>query len=599
MQDDDDRTLLHPGVGSEKSDPDATVIYKSAQPKTTGQAAMQPDGEYLPNGYRLQEFEVLERLGQGGFSIVYKARDHSLHRDIALKEYMPSSMTRRLNNCSVEVKADRHRDTFSAGLRSFIEEAKTLASFNHPALVQVFRYFEANGTAYMAMQLAMGVTLEKAVNDLPGPPDEPWLRELLDPLTAALQVVHARGIAHRDIAPDNIVILNGSRRPLLLDFGAARQVIGDDTANPTAMLKPSYAPIEQYPETGLQQGAHTDVYALSAVVHRLLIGRAPPNSQSRSMRDSYEPLARRLSGKYSEQLLKAVDHGLVVHPDKRTPTIDAFRQEIGLDVGSSAWGRVAKDEKNTPHQKKPIMLWGGIAALALLIGSGLAWWAATPGKLEPVPKQMPMATPQPSVPLSTTPPVPSPMPASVELPVLPVDAEGAFAHVLAGATPGVTVSFELETTELKVNRTPLRMKLTSSVSGFFYILLHDTDGKIRILLPDEMDKDNQINGGQVISLPRPLVNPATKAILTSGIEFGEPIGAARLMAIVSETPLDYSVVTDAVDGGYSVLMDSEKAKQWQITSSGRSFLLGKLACQSTNPCSARYGAADARFRVVR
>src|SRR4029453_7852262 len=193
-------------------------------------------GSALPVGTKLGEFELTGILGEGGFGIVYLAWDHSLERRVALKEYMPSALAARTGDASVQVKSERHRETFEAGRKSFVNEAKLLAQFDHPSLVKVHRFWEANGTAYMAMPFYEGVTLRDRLREIQSAPDEAWLMRLLAPLTEALAVIHAEHCYHRDIAPDNVILLSGTNRPLLLDFGAARRVIGDMTQALTDIL---------------------------------------------------------------------------------------------------------------------------------------------------------------------------------------------------------------------------------------------------------------------------------------------------------------------------------------------------------------------------
>ena len=158
---------------------------------------------------------------------------------------MPSSMASRVNaSATVMVKSDRHQETFKAGLKSFVNEARLLARFDHPSLVKVYRFWEENGTAYMVMPYYEGPTLKSALAAMGKVPDEAALRAWLRPLLDALSVMHAAQCFHRDIAPDNILLT--ATGPLLLDFGAARRVIGDMTHALTVVLKPGYAPIEQY-----------------------------------------------------------------------------------------------------------------------------------------------------------------------------------------------------------------------------------------------------------------------------------------------------------------------------------------------------------------
>ena len=291
---DSDRTQIQPPSFDEGAAGfDKTRAYAPPPPAAAPPPAADM-GNGLPIGTRLGEFELNKLVGEGGFGIVYLAYDHSLQRRVALKEYMPSSLAARTGEHQVQVKCERHRETFEAGRKSFINEARLLAQFDHPSLVKVYRFWEANGTAYMVMPFYEGKTLQATrCARWPQPPDEAWLRTLLAPLTEALVVIHAEQCYHRDIAPDNVMMLAGSNRPLLLDFGAARRVIGDMTQALTVILKPGYAPVEQYAEIpGMKQGPWTDVYALAAVVYFAITGKTPPPSVGRLLNDTYVPLAR-------------------------------------------------------------------------------------------------------------------------------------------------------------------------------------------------------------------------------------------------------------------------------------------------------------------
>src|SRR5687768_4399645 len=199
----------------------------------------------LPIGTRLAEFEIREVIGEGGFGIVYLAFDHSLQRTVAIKEYMPSALAARANDQTVSVRSKRHAEAFGAGLRSFINEARLLAQFDHPALVKVYRFWEQHGTAYMTMRYYEGRTFKAVVRDNPELVTEAWLKRLLRPVLGALDVLYAAKILHRDVSPENIMIQpNGE--PVLLDFGAARQIVQDMAQSLTVILKPGFAPVEQY-----------------------------------------------------------------------------------------------------------------------------------------------------------------------------------------------------------------------------------------------------------------------------------------------------------------------------------------------------------------
>lgn len=285
-------------------------------------------GNALPVGHKLHEFEITGLVGEGGFGIVYLARDTQLHRTVAIKEYMPSSLAARAPDLQVSVRSERHRETFNLGMRSFVNEARLLASFDHPALIKVYRFWEENSTAYMVMPYYQGPTLKAWLREQPRPPDEAWLKGMLAPLLDALEVIHADHCYHRDIAPDNILLL-GPNKPLLLDFGAARRVIGDATQALTVILKPGYAPVEQYAEVpSMKQGPWTDVYALCAVLYAVIMGKAPPPSVGRMMKDDLVPISQAAAGRYSPPFLAAIDAGLVVHPEQRLQNMAALRERL-------------------------------------------------------------------------------------------------------------------------------------------------------------------------------------------------------------------------------------------------------------------------------
>jgi hypothetical protein len=328
---DDDKTAFDPrratGVGAVA--PGGVERTALVPPPPAPRTEM---GNGIAIGTRIAEFEITSLIGEGGFGIVYLAQDLSLGRRVALKEYMPSSLAARTADLQVQVKSERHRETFEAGRKSFVNEARLLASFDHPSLVKVYRFWEANGTAYMVMPFYEGKNLRDTLKAMGHAPGEEWLRKLLLPLTEALKVIHADQCYHRDIAPDNVMMLAGSQRPLLLDFGAARRVIGDMTQALTVILKPGYAPIEQYAEVpGMRQGPWTDVYALAAVVYSAITGKTPPVSVGRLMNDNFQPLSELAAGRYSPRFLAAVDRALAVRPEHRTPNIDAFCADLGLN----------------------------------------------------------------------------------------------------------------------------------------------------------------------------------------------------------------------------------------------------------------------------
>ena len=283
------------------------------------------DHDALPAGTRFGELEIIRVLGVGGFGIVYLARDHALEREVALKEYMPASLAARGIGPKITVRTGAPAEIYAVGLRSFINEARLLAHFDHPSLVKVYRFWEDNATAYMVMPYLQGRTLRDVRRSMSQPPNEGWIRVLLDSLLSALELLHREGVYHRDIAPDN-VLLPPDAPPVLLDFGAARRVISDRTQSLTAILKPNYAPIEQYAEmTQMRQGPWTDLYALGAVAHFLIFGFPPSAATARAVHDDLAALAQRQVPGISPRLLGIVAWMLAVRPQQRPQNVEALR----------------------------------------------------------------------------------------------------------------------------------------------------------------------------------------------------------------------------------------------------------------------------------
>ncbi len=279
----------------------------------------------LPAGTRFGEFEIIRVIGVGGFGIVYLAQDHSLERQVALKEYMPASLAERGDGPLITVRSGSHTETYAIGLRSFINEARLLARFDHPALVKVYRFWEDNATAYMVMPYLQGITLRDARRGMAQSPDEAWIRSVLDPMLDALEQLHREGVYHRDIAPDNI-LLPPVGSPILLDFGAARRVISDRTQSLTAILKPSYAPIEQYAEmTAMRQGPWTDIYALGAVLHFLLFATPPAPATARALQSDAVPIEHRVVPGVSPRFIAIVAWMLGVRPSERPQSVAELR----------------------------------------------------------------------------------------------------------------------------------------------------------------------------------------------------------------------------------------------------------------------------------
>lgn len=291
----------------------------------------------LPNGHRLGEFQLDSVLGVGGFGIVYRAFDRTLQRVVAVKEYMPAMLAARAGDYTVALRATRFAQAFDAGRAAFLNEARLLAQFDHPGLLKVLHFWESHGTAYMVMPFYEGQTL-KQLADKNVRMGQPELLSMLAALLGALDVLHRAQCFHRDIALDNILMQPGGK-PVLLDFGAARKLIGDIVDETAMMLKPGYAPIEQYTDDpAFKQGPWTDIYALGAVAYALITGEVPPAAVVRSIQDQYKPLASRTLAeelRYNQRVLAAIDKALALRIDDRPDSIAAFAQLLGLREASS------------------------------------------------------------------------------------------------------------------------------------------------------------------------------------------------------------------------------------------------------------------------
>ncbi|MBC7575007.1 MAG: serine/threonine protein kinase, partial [Herminiimonas sp.] len=340
----------------------------------------------LPVGTRVAEFEVTGIVGEGGFGIVYLAFDHSLQRVVALKEYMPGVMAGRGADQIVLVRSKRHQEAFDTGLRSFINEARLLAQFDHPALIKIHRFWEQNNTGYMAMRYYEGQTLKRILQDHPERVNQAWLKVILQSILEALEALYRVKVLHRDISPENIMIQQDGAA-VLLDFGAARQIISDMTQALTVILKPGYAPIEQYADDpSMLQGPWTDIYSLSAVMYGAIAARTPPSSVARMIQDPLPPLASGDHPGFDAQFLAAIDRGLAVKPEDRPRSIPAFRALLGLtDAPLPVKAKPTRPatqaktaEKTERSSTTPLSgvtpKRAGLAAVALLLAGAVAYF---------------------------------------------------------------------------------------------------------------------------------------------------------------------------------------------------------------------------------
>lgn len=348
----------------------------------------QPQNEhpvYLNAGIRLLEgrYIIGRVLGQGGFGVTYLGFDSVLQHLVAIKEYMPTHM------------ASRHRDSvtiipghgdggecFASGLRLFLEEARNVAKLDrHRNVVLIENYFEANNTGYMVMQYVQGPSLSEHLKQRGGKMEWDEVYALFSPILNALEMIHRKNLYHRDISIQNILLRNGTE-PVLIDFGAARVVAGEQSRSIDVVLKPGYSPLEQFATKG-KIGPWTDIYAVGACMYLMLCGHLPPQATDRLYRDELIPLSE-ISGVaippgVDEDILQA----LAVRVEDRWQTIPDF---LG-SLRSHSAERIAPPKKtrpagpaHKPERKMNTKLLAGAAAAVLLAIGALVFALSGPGK---------------------------------------------------------------------------------------------------------------------------------------------------------------------------------------------------------------------------
>lgn len=406
----------------------------------------------------------------------------------------------------------------------------------------------------------------------------------------ALAVMHDDGCYHRDIAPDNIILKHDNQQPVLLDLGAARRVINEMTQMLTVILKPGYAPVEQYAEApGMKQGPWTDIYALGALVHFAILGKTPAVSVSRLLNDSHVPLTQAVGGRYSERFLHAIDTALSVRPENRQQSIWQLADMLGIDVEMPTYGyrrtdaeaewsdrTIARTEPPLPDTQtngfsmaqSPIKSatsestkarrtrWAvacGVGAALLAGGLWLTYKSAIQSK-EPVEALLGAYTPADE-----------------------------FKRVAALADPTIRVTIALQSTVVKIGKDYLKFSIDSDRDGYLYIFMVDAEGRqYRLLFPNDYDTENRITAGRTITLPS-----ASWPMLA-----GSPPGATRFLAMVSREPREFASAGATSYSIFKVFSPQAQTKNATMRTSSYSPFSGKPLCGSDTPsCNGKYGAA--------
>ena len=294
-----------------------------------------PESRQLPPGTLLQERYILGRaLGAGGFGITYLGWDLKLERRVAVKEYFPTAFLKRETSVTLDVTCytASGQEAYTKGREQFLREARTMAALEKiPQMVRVLDFFPEHNTAYIIMEFLEGQTL-KEITQAQGPCSAQVLLPLLEPVIRAMEAMHQANIIHRDISPDNLMLLsNGTMK--LMDFGCARDIQGEVTM--TAMLKEGFAPYEQY--SGHGQGAWSDLYSLCATIYYCLTGKVPPSAMKRGEPDPLIPPSR-LGAELTEQQERALLKGLAVRAADRWKSMgELYGALYGITLDGHPW----------------------------------------------------------------------------------------------------------------------------------------------------------------------------------------------------------------------------------------------------------------------
>ena len=294
-----------------------------------------PSSDELAVGTQLLfgQYTITSFVNSGGFGIVYLAMD-SLDRTVVIKECFPSAYCRRIGD-TVGSRSRAQADDFRAAVRHFVQEAVTLSQLSHPNIVKVHQVFECNETAYMAMDHIKGYDLLQTVEGSAPPLSPKEIIAHLHTMLEAIGHVHAHGLLHRDISPDNMILDVEKGQPVLIDFGASRKEVTRKSRAVSGLrvVKDGYSPQEFY-VSGSKQAPCSDLYALAASFYHLITGETPKTSQERLSAiagregDPLRPLAGRFRG-YPVEFLRAIDKAMAIFPRDRLQSVDEWRAMLG------------------------------------------------------------------------------------------------------------------------------------------------------------------------------------------------------------------------------------------------------------------------------
>ena len=285
----------------------------------------------LPDGLEISGYRIVKKIAVGGFSIVYLALDAE-GREVAIKEYLPAALVRRTQGQLAPAISREHRDLYRIGLKYFFDEGRALASIVHPHVIRVLNFFRANETVYLVMSYEHGRTLQEHLARRRKKGDKPLvsesaLRRMFAQVMDALREVHTHKLLHLDLKPANIY-LRTDGTPILLDFGAARQILQTDLSALHPMYTPGFAAPELH--TKKEMGPWTDIYSIGASIFNCMVGVPPQSALERARDDRMDEFYGELETIYTPELLKLVRWSLMLNPLQRPQSVFALQKAMRL-----------------------------------------------------------------------------------------------------------------------------------------------------------------------------------------------------------------------------------------------------------------------------
>ena len=273
----------------------------------------------LPPDTVIGEYRIVRRLSEGGFGMVYLALD-KLGQEVAIKEYLPAALATRLPGELVPLVMPDKLSLYRLGLKSFFEEGRSLAQISHPSVVSVLNFFRQNQTVYLVMNYLQGATLQDYI--MAGRQvktglafSETTIRSVFGEVLEGLRTVHHHQMLHLDIKPANLFITDDDRA-ILIDFGAAREVLNKDTEFSKPMYTPGFAAPEMY-RRDAHVGVWTDIYAVGACLYSMMLGHPPHEAAKRRDKDPLAEMLGRKSAVYSARLIEVVEWCMTLDPAGR------------------------------------------------------------------------------------------------------------------------------------------------------------------------------------------------------------------------------------------------------------------------------------------